>query len=128
MHHISIMSRLDIFYTACQLGTQTVTPTITDFQGLKYCIKYQDSHPNKPTFYTFNYYYGSNFIRFTWNGNQSEDYKTQNCIVYHQDTYHARTLNRRWSVLGIVHHLLDVALLLLKVNIKLSVASESTDG
>ena len=50
IHQISIMSRIDICYTACGLGTQTVSPTLPSFQGIKRCIKYMASHPNKPIF------------------------------------------------------------------------------
>ena len=77
IHQISIMSRIDICYTACGLGTQTVSPTLPSFQGIKRCIKYMASHPNKPIFYPYTYYDGSNVIRLTWSGNQSEDYTTQ---------------------------------------------------
>ena len=45
--HISLMSRIDICYTSCILETQTVAPTLTDFQGIKSCIKYMDSLPHK---------------------------------------------------------------------------------
>ena len=53
------MSMIEIFYTALRLEIQTVSPTIPGFQGIKYCIKYLDSHPHKPIFYPSNYYYGS---------------------------------------------------------------------
>ena len=35
IQNIYIMSRIDIFYIACCLETQTVAPTITGFQGIK---------------------------------------------------------------------------------------------
>ena len=56
IHHISIMIRIDILYTACCMGTQNVTPTLPGFQGLKCCTQYLDRHPIKSTFYPSNYY------------------------------------------------------------------------
>ena len=34
IHHITLMGRIDFFNTAYHLKTQTVSPNITDFQGL----------------------------------------------------------------------------------------------
>ena len=65
IQHISNMIRIEIFYTVCHLGTQTVAPTLTGFQGIKRCIQYTDSHLHKPIFYPYNYYDGSNIIRLT---------------------------------------------------------------
>ena len=50
MQHISLMSRIDICYTTCRLATQTVAPTLTDFQGIKRCVQYLASHPHNPIF------------------------------------------------------------------------------
>ena len=58
IQHIALMSRIDIYYTACRLETQTVAPTIPYFQGIKRCIQYMDIHPHKPIFYLSNYYDG----------------------------------------------------------------------
>ena len=58
IQHIAIMIIIDIFYTACHLGNQTVAPTFPGFQGLKRCIQYMDSHPHKPIFYPSNSYDG----------------------------------------------------------------------
>ena len=44
------MNTMENFYTEFRLGTQTVAPTITGFQGIKQCVKYLDSHPHKPIF------------------------------------------------------------------------------
>ena len=68
--HISIMSRIAIFYTACRLTTLNVAFTLTGFQGIKSYIKYLYSQPHKPIFYPSNYYYGSNCIILTCSGNQ----------------------------------------------------------
>ena len=68
--HISIMSRIDIFYTAWCMENQTVETSLPVFQGIKGCIQYLASHPHKPIFYPSNYYDGSNFIRLTWVGDQ----------------------------------------------------------
>ena len=65
IHHITLMSRIDICYIACRLETQTLAPTVPIFQCLKLCIRYQASHPHEPIFYPYSYYYGSNFIRLT---------------------------------------------------------------
>ena len=35
VHHIDIMSRIDIVYTAFRLGNHTMATTVTGFQGLK---------------------------------------------------------------------------------------------
>ena len=80
IQHIAIMSRIGIFYTAFRLGTQTVSPTLPVFQGIKRCIQYIASHPHKPIFYTSNSYDGSNATRLTWSGTQVEDYTTQNFL------------------------------------------------
>ena len=74
------MSIIDIFYTACLLGNQTVSHNLPSFQYHKLCIQYLSNHPHKPIFYPSNYYDGSNFIRLTWNGNQVEDYTTHICL------------------------------------------------
>ena len=58
IQHIDIMSRIEFFYTSCQLGTQTVVPTLPSFQGIKICIKYLDTHPHKPILYLSNSYDG----------------------------------------------------------------------
>ena len=58
IQHIALMSRIYIYYTACCLETQTVAPTIPDFQGIKRCIQYMDIHPHKTIFYLSNYYDG----------------------------------------------------------------------
>ena len=66
------------------------------------------NHTHKPIFYPSHYYDGSNFIIITCSGNQVEYYKTYNCLEFHQDAYHARIINRRRSVLGIIHALIGV--------------------
>ena len=103
IQHIYIMISISIFYTVCYLGNQNVAPTLPCFQGLKWCIHYLDIHPLKPIFYSYNYYYGSNFIRLTWSGNQVEDYTTPNGLVCHQDMNHPIINNIRWYVSGIIH-------------------------
>ena len=72
------MSIIDIYYANFFLSTQTVSPTLPGFQGIKRCVKYMASPPHKPISYPSNYYDDSNFIMFTWSGNQVEDYTTQN--------------------------------------------------
>ena len=62
------------------METQTVSPTLPGFEGIKLYIQYPDSHSHKPMFYTYNSYDGSNFIRLTWSGNQVEYYTTQNYL------------------------------------------------
>ena len=44
------MIRIDICYIACRMGTQTVAPTLPGFQGIKCCIQYLASNPQKPIF------------------------------------------------------------------------------
>ena len=57
--HISLMSRIDICYTTCNLEKQTVSHTLPVFQGIKHCVQYLASHPHKPIFYYSNSYDGS---------------------------------------------------------------------
>ena len=80
IQQIALMSRIDLCYANCHLATQTVSPTLPGFQGIKQCVKYLASHPHKPIFYPYNSYDGSNVIRLTWSGNQVEDHKTKNCL------------------------------------------------
>ena len=77
IQHISLMSRIDIFYATCRIAPQTVTPTLPGFQVINHCVKYMASHPHKPIFYSSNSHDGSNLIRLTRSGNQSEYYTTQ---------------------------------------------------
>ena len=86
-----------------------MAPTLTGFQGLKHCIKYHSSNPHKRIFYFSYYYDGSNAISIVWSGNQVEDYTTHNFLDSHQDVHHDRIINIRWSVSGIIHTLLAVA-------------------
>ena len=109
------------------LYTQTVAPTLPGLQGIKRCVQYLASHPHKPIFYPSNYYYGSNVIRLTCSENQVEYHRTQNCLECHQDVYHARTINRRRSIFGIIHTLLGVAVCW-KVQIQPDIAYDPTDG
>ena len=104
-----------------------MAPTLPGFQGINRCVQYLASHPHKPIFYPSNSYDGSNVIRLTWSGNQVEDHKTQNFLECHQDADHARIINRRRSVSGIIHTLLGVAVCW-KVQIQPAIASDSTDG
>ena len=108
IQYISLMIRIELFNATCHLATQTVAPTLPVFQGIKRCVQYLDSHPHKPIFYPSNSYGGSNLIRITWSGNQVEYHTTQNCLYCHQDADHDRIINRRRSVSGIIHTLLDV--------------------
>ena len=85
------------------------------------------SHPHKPIFYPSNYYYRSNAITLTWNGNQMEDYTTNNCLECHQYADHDIIINRRRSVSGTIHTLLGIYVCW-KVQIQPAVASDSTDG
>ena len=80
IQHITIMSTLDICYATCNLSTQNVAPNIPGFLGIKCCVQYLASNPHKTIFYPSNSYYGSNFIRLTWSGNQVEEYTSQNCL------------------------------------------------
>ena len=109
IQHIAIVNRTDIFYIACRLVTQTMSPTLTYFQVLNRCIQYLASRPHKPIFYPSSYYYGSKVIRLIWSGNLVEDYTIQNCPELCQEAYHARILNIRKSVSGIIHNLLGIS-------------------
>ena len=78
IQHIYIMRKIDICYTAFHETTQNVSPKLPGFQGIKRCVRYLASHPNKPIFYLSIYYDGLNVIRLTWSGNKMEDYTTHN--------------------------------------------------
>ena len=121
------MSRLDLCCATCFLFTQTVAPNLPDSKVSSAVLKYLASHPHKTIFYTSNYYDGSNFIRLTWSGNQVEYHKAQNCFECHQDVGHARIINIRRSVSGIIHTLLGVDVCW-KVQIQRAIESESTGG
>ena len=97
-----------------------MAPNLPGFQGIKRCVQYLASHPRKPIFYPSNYYDGSHIIRLTWSGNQVGDHTTQNCLKYHQDVDHARIINIRRSVSGIIHTIIGVAVCC-KVQIRPSV-------
>ena len=127
IQHIALMSRIGICHTTYHLETQTVAPTLHGFQGIKCCVQYLASHPQKPIIYPSNSYYGSNVIRITWGENQVEEQTTHNCLEYHQCADHARIINRRQSVSGILHTLLGVAVFW-KLHIQPAIASDSTDG
>ena len=73
IQHICLMIIVDICYTSCCLAIKTVEPNLPGFQGLKQCIQYLNSHPQKPIFYPYNYYDGSNVIRLTWISNQVKE-------------------------------------------------------
>ena len=62
-----------------------------------------------------------------WSGNQVEDHTTQKCLECHQDAYHARIINRRISVSGIINTLLGISVCW-KVKIQPDIESEPTDG
>ena len=79
-----------------------MAPTLPVFQGMKCYIQYIDRHPYKPFFYPSNSYYGSNLIILAWIGYKFEDYTTQNCLEFNQDADHARIIDRRPSVSGII--------------------------
>ena len=89
------MSIINICYTSCHLETQTVAPTLPDFQGIKRYDQYLASQPHKLIFYPSNSYDGSNFIRLTWSENQVEYHPTHNCLECHQDADHDRIINIR---------------------------------
>ena len=74
------MSRIDIFYTALCLGTQTMSPTLPGFQYIKMCIQYIYNHTHKPILYPSDSYDGSSYIRLIWSRNQVQYYTTQNCL------------------------------------------------
>ena len=127
IQHIALMSRIGICCATCCLATQRVEPTLTGLQGIKRCVKYLASHPHKSILFPSNYHDGSNVIRITWSGNQVKDHTTQIFLECHQDADHARIINRRRSVSGIIHTLLGVSVCW-KIHIQLDIASESTDG
>ena len=109
IHHIDLISRIDLCYATCCLATQTVAPILPGFQGIKRCVQYLASNPHKPIFYPSNYYYdGSNLTRLTWSGNKVQDHTNHNVLVCNQDEDHSRILNRRQSVSGIINNLFGV--------------------
>ena len=109
IQQIDLMSIIDFCYVIYCIATQTVAPTLHSFQGIKRCVQHLASHPHKPILYLSIYDDGSNVIRLTLSVNQVEDHTTQNVLECHQDANHDIILNRRWSVSGIIHTLLGVA-------------------
>ena len=127
IQHISLMNIIQICYEKCCLVTQTVAPTLTGFQVIKRRGQYLAIHPHKLIFYPSNSYDGSNFIWLTRSGNQVEYHTTYNCWECYQYADQSRILNRRSSVSGIIHTLLDVSAFW-KVHIQPAIASDSTDA
>ena len=120
------MSRIELFNATCSLATQTVAPTLPGFQGIKHCVQYLASHPHITICHPYNSYDGSDVIILTWSRNQYEDHTTRNCLECNHDAYHAIILNKRRSVLGIIHTLLGVAVCW-KLQIQPDIASDSTN-
>ena len=81
------------FVTYTVICKKNVAPSITCFQGISFCIQYLAIHTHKPICHTYNYYAGSNLIRFTLSGYQIEDYTTHSCLELHQDADHGITIN-----------------------------------
>ena len=127
IQHIALISRTDICYTNCRILTQTVTNNLPGFQGIKCFVQYLAIHPHKPIFFPYNSYDGSNITRLIWNGNKVEDYISKNCLEFYLDADHARTINRRCSVLGILHTMLGFSFFW-RVQIQPAIAYDSTDG
>ena len=50
IHNISLMSIIDICYTACHTSTQTVAHTIPGFRDIRCCIQYMASQPHRTIF------------------------------------------------------------------------------
>ena len=106
IQHISLISICD---ATCCLETQTMSPTLPGFQGIKCCVQYLDSQPHKPILYLSNYYDGSNVISLIYIWNKVEDYTTHNVLECHQYADHARIFNRSRSVSGISNTMIGVA-------------------
>ena len=104
-----------------------MAPNLPGFQGTNLWVQYLASHPHKPIFYPYNYDYGSNVIMLTWSWNQVEYQTTNNFSELNQDADHARIINRRRSVSGIIHTVLGVDVCW-KVHIQPAIASDYTDG
>ena len=58
IQRIALMSRIGNFNATCNITTQTLAPTLSNFQGINRYVQYLDSHPHKPIFYPYNYYDG----------------------------------------------------------------------
>ena len=58
IQHIALMSRIYFLYATFYLATQTVSPTLTGFRGIKRCVKYLASNTHRPIFYPSDYYDG----------------------------------------------------------------------
>ena len=94
IHKTAIMIRVEICYTACNLGNHMWCLLFLYINISKDVLNSLIVTPTN-LFYPFNSYGGSNVIRLTWSVNQVEDYTTQNCLECHQYADHARTINRR---------------------------------
>ena len=69
IQQIDLMIIIEICYAIYNLATQILAPNLTGSQGIKRCVQYMYSHPNKPIFHPSNYYNGPNVIRLTCSGN-----------------------------------------------------------
>ena len=49
------MSKIKIRYATCCIVTQTVTPNLPSFQGIKRCVQYLDCHPQHPLGFSVNH-------------------------------------------------------------------------
>ena len=79
IQHISLMIKIEIYYTTCYLETHTTAPTLPCFHGLKCCVQYLTVHSHKSIFYPSNCYDGINFVILTCSENQFEDHTGHNC-------------------------------------------------
>ena len=106
---IALMSIIDLCYATSCIDTQTVSPNLPGFQGIKCWVQYMASHTHKPIFYISNSYDGSNVIRIIWSGNKVEYHTTQNYLECNKYADHSIIINIRRSVSGIIHTLLGVS-------------------
>ena len=109
IQHIALMSRIDLCCETCLLVTQTVSPNLPGFQGIKLCVQYLASHPHQPIFYPYNFMLNQMSSGLHGVEIKLKTTKPQFVLEFHQDAYHAIILNRRWSVMVIIHTLLGVA-------------------
>ena len=69
IQRIDIISRIENLNATCHISTQTVSPTLPDFQGINLCVQYLASCPHKVIFYPSNDHDGLNVIIRKLSGN-----------------------------------------------------------
>jgi hypothetical protein len=109
-NHIKEWTRPELSYALSRLGSFSVAPTATAFQGLKRIARYIGTHPHKPFFYPRNVSLdGTNILRHEFDQGHYEETQVLNHLECFQDAGLARDLTDRRSMAAMFHFLFGVA-------------------